>query len=179
MSSVFVSKIYETKKDRHCNSLTRKIPSVNLACFRYYQRTSDGLHMRCFAEKLRMTLHWELQGSPRKIAIKQRNHGCPNQIGSFGAKHPAPQTRLRRTQSKSNPSGSTYISKMSNLQLPCQLTQLVPSRRHTTKLRRLQILGPIVRNNMLHPTSPGVRRNPRLPYATRPGSKGRWLAYFD
>ena len=41
----------ESKKDRHSNSVTRKIASVNLAYFRYYQRTSDGLHMRCFAEK--------------------------------------------------------------------------------------------------------------------------------
>jgi hypothetical protein len=55
--------------------VTRKIASVNLAYFRYYQRTSDGLHMTRFAEKLRMTLHWETHCSLRKLAIEQRNHG--------------------------------------------------------------------------------------------------------
>lgn len=80
------STVRERKRDRHSNSVTRKIASVNLAYLRYYQRTSYGLHMRCFAEKLRITLHWEMHGSLRKMAIEQRNHGCPNQIGSFDAK---------------------------------------------------------------------------------------------
>jgi len=47
----------KTKKDRHSNSVTRKIGSVNLACIRNYQRTSDRLHMRRFAEKLRIRRH--------------------------------------------------------------------------------------------------------------------------
>ena len=119
----------ETKKDRHSNSAARKIASVNVACFRYYQRTSDRLHMRRFAEKLRIRHHWEMHGFQKRMAIEQRNHGCPNEIGSFVAKHSPSQTGLRSTQSKSDPSGSTYVSKMPNLQLPRQLTQLVPRRR--------------------------------------------------
>ena len=79
-----------TKKDRHSNSVARKNASVNVACFRYYQRTPDGLHLRRFAEKLRTRLHWETHNSPRKMAIEQRNHGCPNEIGSFDAKPLAP-----------------------------------------------------------------------------------------
>ncbi len=107
--------------------------------------------MSCFAKKLRIALHWEMHGSLRSMAIEQRNRGCPNEIGSFDAKHSPPQTRRRIPQSKSDPSGSTYIGKMPNLQLPCQLTQLVPNRRHTSKFRRLQIFGPTIRNDMIHP----------------------------
>ena len=51
-----------TKEDRHSNSVTRKIVSVSLAYFRCYQRTPDGLHMRRFAEKLRIRRHWEMHG---------------------------------------------------------------------------------------------------------------------
>jgi hypothetical protein len=81
------------KKDRHSNSLIRKIPSVNFAYFRYYQRTSDGSHMRCFAEKLRIRLQQKMHGSLRKMAIEQRNYGCSKEIGSFDANqdHADPQ----------------------------------------------------------------------------------------
>ena len=47
----------EPKKDRHSNFVTRKIVSVSLAYFRYYQRTPDRLHIRRFAEKLRIGRH--------------------------------------------------------------------------------------------------------------------------
>lgn len=97
------------KKDRHGNSVARKITSINVTCFRCYQRTSDGMQMRYLAEKLRITLHWEMHGLPRKMAIEQRIGGCLNEIGSFDVKHSPPQTRLRRIQSKSDTSGSTYV----------------------------------------------------------------------
>ncbi len=38
--------------------------------------------MRRFAEKLRIKIHWETHNSPRKMEIEQRNHGCPNKLGS-------------------------------------------------------------------------------------------------
>jgi hypothetical protein len=82
------------QKDRHSNSVARKIASVYVADFRYYQRTSDRLHMRRFAEKLRIRLHREMDNFPRKMAIEQRNHGCPNEIGSFDAKHSPPQNSM-------------------------------------------------------------------------------------
>ena len=37
-----------------------------------------------------------MHSSLRKMTIEQRNHGCPNEISSFDAKHSPPQTRLRR-----------------------------------------------------------------------------------
>jgi hypothetical protein len=54
----------EAQKDRHSDSVTRKIASFNLAYFRYYQRALDGLRMRRFAEKLRIRLRREMYGLP-------------------------------------------------------------------------------------------------------------------
>ena len=55
-----------TKKDWHSNSVACKTASVNVASIRNYQRTSDRLHMRRFAEKLRIINHWEIHGSHEK-----------------------------------------------------------------------------------------------------------------
>jgi hypothetical protein len=92
-----------------------------------------------------------MHGFQKKMAIEQPNHGCPNEMGSFDAKHSPPQTRLRSTQSKSDPSGSTYIGKMPHLQLPCQLTQLVPGRRKKSTQQPASC-------KLRHPNSPGLGR---------------------
>ena len=56
----------ENKKNRHSNSMTRKIASVNLACFRYYRRTSDG-NIKGQTQQVRDSQNGTRQRSLRQI----------------------------------------------------------------------------------------------------------------
>ena len=79
--------------------------------------------MRRFAEKLRISLHWKMHCFQKRMAIEQRNHGCPNEIGSFDAKHsppaelgrnrpPADQPTLARCRTCNFPANSRNLSRV-------------------------------------------------------------------